>query len=297
MGCAVPMRPANRVDTRPGTMLHEGARRSDAARGAMRVRVLLTNDDGIRAPGIRALDAALGRNFDVVVVAPVEQRSAASQSFTFGAAYDVVRLGARQYACGGTPLDCVIFGWEELGPFDMVVSGINRGANVGWDIWYSGTVGAAFEAARRRIPGLAVSLDVLPDAENAEVPSLYTEAAELLAGYLQQGVTELVAGGGVVNVNFPNSAEALRRRLQYATVAAGHYNRQNLVRRQTAPDRWEVHVEHPGRRLETGVGAAEADVPRLQSAPTLSLWRAPSLAPSADDERRCRDWLKALGPE
>lgn len=130
------------------------------------MRILLTNDDGINAPGIQALWTELSSIAEVEVVAPDSERSAASQAITVHHPIRVDRHCLKQpnicaWRVGGTPTDCVKLAIETLltkRP-DYVVSGINQGANLGTDVLYSGTVSAAIEAAMHGIPAIAVSLD------------------------------------------------------------------------------------------------------------------------------------------
>ncbi len=129
-----------------------------------RKRIVLTNDDGIFAEGICALFRALSVDYDVVVVAPEAERSAVGHAITLSQPLrvKVVRRGREfwGYAVNGTPADCVKLAFYELvKDVQLVVSGINRGANVGINVLYSGTVSAATEAAILGIPSIAVSLD------------------------------------------------------------------------------------------------------------------------------------------
>src|SRR5437899_5229406 len=122
--------------------------------------ILSTNDDGIHAEGLRALAeglAALGR---ISIVAPNRERSAAAQSLTLRQPIVCEQRGENEWAVEGTPADAVIVALHKLlpEPPDLVVSGINRGANMGENVYYSGTVGAAREAVIHSIPAFAVSL-------------------------------------------------------------------------------------------------------------------------------------------
>ena len=122
--------------------------------------ILLTNDDGIRAAGLRALERALRPLGELWVVAPATERSASSHSLNLRRPLRVERFGPRRWSVEGTPVDSVfvaLFGLMPCRP-DLVVSGINDGPNLGTDTIYSGTVAAAREAALRGVPGLAVSL-------------------------------------------------------------------------------------------------------------------------------------------
>lgn len=128
------------------------------------MKILISNDDGITAPGIRALTTAFaGAGHEVVVVAPDSQRSAASHSMTLTGALIVkethVPGAARAYAVSGTPVDCVKIGLSNLYPeAEAVISGVNHGYNAGSDVLYSGTVAAAMEGALNDRPAMAVSL-------------------------------------------------------------------------------------------------------------------------------------------
>jgi 5'-nucleotidase len=129
------------------------------------MRFLLTNDDGIYARGLQALSEELSKEADCLIVAPEVERSAVGHAITLFRPL-MVRQAKRNgqflgYAVNGTPADCVKIGLKELSdqPVDLVVSGINLGANVGTNVIYSGTVSAATEGAIMGVPALAVSLD------------------------------------------------------------------------------------------------------------------------------------------
>ncbi|MCR4940292.1 MAG: 5'/3'-nucleotidase SurE [Treponemataceae bacterium] len=128
------------------------------------MRILVTNDDGIKSDGIKFLTDALSKKNDVYVVAPDKNRSAVSHSFTLREALTVdgpvKKDGATWYSCSGTPSDCVHIVLAGLLGFmpDVVLSGINKGENLGTDIVFSGTVAAARHASMEDVPGIAVSL-------------------------------------------------------------------------------------------------------------------------------------------
>jgi len=135
------------------------------------MRFLLTNDDGIYARGLAALYRELAQDAECIVVAPEVEQSAVGHAITLSRPL-MVRKARKNgtflgYAVAGTPADCVKIGICELagGTIDLVVSGINRGANVGINVLYSGTVSAATEAAIQGIPSLAVSLDTHQEAD------------------------------------------------------------------------------------------------------------------------------------
>ena len=121
--------------------------------------ILVTNDDGIQSPGIKALAKALKRVGEVYVVAPDRERTAASHSLTLHKPLRIHSLGPRTFSVSGTPTDCVNLAVNKVLPKrpDLVVSGINRGANLGDDVTYSGTVSAAMEGTLLGISSVAVS--------------------------------------------------------------------------------------------------------------------------------------------
>src|SRR6185437_783773 len=126
-------------------------------------RILISNDDGIRSPGIRILEkVARELSDDVWVVAPEQEQSGASHSLTTRRPLRLTEVGTRRYWVDGTPTDCVLLAVKKLlrdHPPDLVLSGINGGSNVGEDLTYSGTVAAAMEATLLGIPAMALSQD------------------------------------------------------------------------------------------------------------------------------------------
>jgi 5'-nucleotidase len=125
-------------------------------------RILISNDDGIQSEGLHALVDALSPIADVLVVAPDREQSAVSRSLTMHRPLRLRKTKKGFYAVDGTPTDCILLGVNQVlkgEPPDLVVSGINKGGNLGDDIFYSGTVSAAMEAARLGIAAFAISLE------------------------------------------------------------------------------------------------------------------------------------------
>lgn len=205
------------------------------------MRILLINDDGLGAPGLQALERAAVQDHDVVVVAPVSERSAVSQGFTFHRSYRVQRMADAVYGVEGTPVDCVMFALTQLGAFDAVCSGINKGANLAWDVWYSGTVGGALEAARRGVPAMAVSLDTVgwPD------PYHFDAAADALMSYWRGGLWDAAGHGLVINVNFPNEPALARHVPRLAPQGQYVYNQNELDVLPLSSGQWEARVVQP----------------------------------------------------
>jgi 5'-nucleotidase len=166
----------------------------------MRLKILVTNDDGIHAPGINALAEALRKIGDVAVVAPDRERSAVGHALTLHHPLRASRIGPDTFSVDGTPSDCVNLGIHNLISFkpDVVVSGINRGSNLGDDVTYSGTVSAAMEATLMGIPAFAVSL--VTDGEGVH----YDSAAEFSARLAGEVVTRGLPYDTFLNVNVPD---------------------------------------------------------------------------------------------
>jgi len=167
-----------------------------------RPRILVTNDDGFDAPGLRVLADALERVGSVVVVAPDREHSGASHALTFRRPLRVTRVGPGRFRIDGTPTDCVHLGVFELagGPTDLVVSGINRGYNLGDDVTYSGTVAGAMEAALLHVPAIAVST-AAADQGGPDYDGAAGIAGTLAAEVLRRGLPD----GRFLNVNVPPS--------------------------------------------------------------------------------------------
>lgn len=165
--------------------------------------VLLTNDDGIFSAGLRAIALSLSQVARVIVIAPERQQSATGHAITLHKPLrmEPVELegAAEAYASNGTPADCVILGTvSDLPKPDIVVSGINAGANLGEEVLYSGTVSAAMEAALQGLPSIAISVAAYTDV-------LYDGAA-VFARHLVEGLyrERPLAADTFLNVNVPN---------------------------------------------------------------------------------------------
>lgn len=145
------------------------------------MRILLSNDDGIHATGIYALYDRLKTKADVWMVAPVEEKSTTGHSLTLHKPLRINQIDKRIFSVNGSPADCVNMAIKEILPKkpDIVISGINRGANLGQDVYYSGTVSAAREACIMGFPAVAVSLAVDFGKNIPEEKLNYRPAAEL----------------------------------------------------------------------------------------------------------------------
>ena len=160
------------------------------------MRILLTNDDGIHAPGLKVLEE-IARQFsdDIWICAPSEEQSGAGHSLTLTRPVRLQTLGERRFAVTGTPTDSVMMALRTVmpGPPDLILSGVNRGANLGDDVTYSGTVSAAIEGALAGIRSIALSQVYAKEGMGDDVPFAAAEAwgAKAIAPLL--GVLVLVA--------------------------------------------------------------------------------------------------------
>lgn len=163
------------------------------------MRILLSNDDGYFAPGLAALAQALSQAGDVIVVAPERDRSGASNSLTLDRPLMVRQAGSGFRYVNGTPTDCVHLAVTGLLDFipDMVVSGINHGANMGDDTIYSGTVAAATEGYLLGIPSIAVSLA-------SRAPDNHSTAARVALQLVQRFQAQPWTEAQLLNVNVPD---------------------------------------------------------------------------------------------
>jgi 5'-nucleotidase len=175
------------------------------------MRILVTNDDGIDAEGLAILVQYLsdksygGQGREIVVLAPESERSGVSHAMTLRHPTKIRKLKENCYSCSGTPADCVIVAGLGVLPWlpDLVVSGINRGPNLGTDIVYSGTCGAARQAALAGVPAIAVS------CAQYKPPLDYRCSASFVAANLE-ALMGFWKGGSFININCPSADESPR---------------------------------------------------------------------------------------
>ncbi|KAB7627945.1 5'/3'-nucleotidase SurE [Alkalilimnicola sp. S0819] len=211
-------------------------------------RILVSNDDGYRAPGIRALATALGAVAEVTLVAPERDRSGASNSLTLEYPLRAEAVGERRYRVQGTPTDCVhlaITGFLEQEP-DMVVSGINAGANMGDDVLYSGTVAAAMEGRSLGLPAIAVSL-VGPELRH------YETAAQVAVTLVQRLEADPLPSDTILNVNVPDLP--WERLAGFEATRLGQRHRaEGMIRAEDPRGRVIYWIGPPGDAQDAGPG-------------------------------------------
>jgi 5'-nucleotidase len=167
----------------------------------MKPLILVTNDDGVHSPGLMALFDVMNEIGDAYIVAPDRERSAAGHSLTLHRPLKVTEMQEKIYSVNGTPTDCVALGIEKVLPRkpELIASGINRGANLGDDVTYSGTVSAAIEGTILGVPSFAISLV-------GERPFHYQTAAPFASKIARYIIDMSLSYDTLLNVNVPNVA-------------------------------------------------------------------------------------------
>ena len=214
------------------------------------MRVLVSNDDGVDAPGINILARRLSVVGEVTVVAPDRDRSGASNSLTLDQPIRVLRLEDGRYRVMGTPTDCVhlaLAGLLEHEP-DIVVSGINNSANLGDDVIYSGTVSAAMEGRFLGLPAIAVSL-----ASKDHRGDHFETAAQAALVIMQRLLVDPLPADTILNVNVPDRPWAEIR--GFAVTRLGKRHRSAPCIRQTDPRGRPIYwIGPPGEASDDGPG-------------------------------------------
>ena len=198
------------------------------------MRILLTNDDGVFAPGLAALEQQLRHLGEVIVVAPTTEQSGVGHSITFLTPLtckSIHRDGRHwAWAVDGSPADCVKLSIGELlkeSPVDLVVSGINNGLNAGINVLYSGTVAAAIEGAFFGLTSVAVSLEY---SEDPDFQSAAVIARNVIGGLVKQPESN----GGLFNLNIPSAATEAPRDLKIVPMGLAQYGHSYEKRKDPA---------------------------------------------------------------
>ncbi len=212
------------------------------------MRILLSNDDGINAPGLKALEAiARQLSNDIWIVAPELDQSGASHSLTLRDPLRLREVADKTFALSGTPTDCVLFGVNHLmkdqAP-DLVLSGVNHGANIADDITYSGTVAAAMEASLLHVPSIAISLCVAPGAS-----AHWSTVEHYLPDIISKISSSVMDPYTLMNINVPNLSSDSIKGVQ--VTHQGQRNYQDQLHECTDPRGkkyyWIGIVDHDGR--------------------------------------------------
>ena len=212
------------------------------------MRILLSNDDGYQAPGLRLLANALANLADITVVAPDRNRSGASNSLTLDAPLRVQRVESNVYFVNGTPTDCVhvaITGLLDDEP-DMVISGINDGANLGDDVLYSGTVAAAMEGRFLGLPAVAVSLVTRRGRH-------FDTAVAIVERLVRQILHDPLPSETILNINVPDRRTDALRGVEVTRLGFRHRS-EPVVRARDPKNRPVYWIGPAGEGQDAGPG-------------------------------------------
>lgn len=217
------------------------------------MRILLSNDDGVHSPGLREIYRQLRRLGRVWVVAPLEEKSTTGHSLTIHKPLRMIPMGRDFYGVSGSPADCVYLGIRQVirGIPDLVVSGINRGANLGQDVYYSGTVSAAREACILGIPALAVSLSIDFAHPPQERKLNHGTAARVAAELLRSISLGDIPKHTLLNLNVPDVPFGRLRGVRLARQGFRYYSGSILRRKDhRGKDYYWVGGQYRGFRNE-----------------------------------------------
>ncbi len=246
------------------------------------MKILLSNDDGYRAEGLEALSVAIKPLGAVTIVAPDRNRSGASNSLTLDVPVRATTYAADSYYCNGTPTDCVHLAISGLFEFehDIVVSGINHGANLGDDTLYSGTVAAAVEGRFLGLPAIAVSLCVEPGS-----PRNFAAAAGLAARLVERIARAPLQESVILNVNVPDLPDGALRGVRVTRLGNRH-RAERVIRAKDPRGRNVYWVGSAGAGQDAGPGTdfhavaagyasitpLQIDLTRHSALPELERW-------------------------
>lgn len=247
------------------------------------MKILVSNDDGYLAKGINALTAALMKIGEVVVVAPDRNHSGASNSLTLTSPLRIHRVADKRYFVNGTPSDCVhlaLSGYLDFEP-DIVVSGVNHGANLGDDVIYSGTVAAAMEGRFLGLPAIAVSLVTGTRGHDAN----FDTAARVAADMVIRLQAKPLARDIILNVNVPDCPYDMLTGTVSARLGFRHKS-EPLVRNKDPHGRTIYWIGPAGEGQDAGPGTdfhaiaagavsvtpLKVDLTRHESLPAIADW-------------------------
>ncbi|WP_288863399.1 5'/3'-nucleotidase SurE [uncultured Megasphaera sp.] len=220
------------------------------------MHILITNDDGVRAPGLQQLKIQLQQyGYQISVVAPNGQRSASSHAMTIGKPLYCRQWGQGDIAVSGTPVDCVKLAMEKFLVHQrpqLIISGINDGFNLGSDVLYSGTVSAAMEGPYYQVPAIAVSMEKWDEMRGKKVISV-----------LHEVIQRLIIGGkfpGILNINIPSKGEISWDRIRLATQAVQLYD--NVILEKKDQDNSRYYIIEGEADLQTAMVGTDIDMIR-----------------------------------
>lgn len=197
---------------------------------AAKKKILITNDDGYTSDGIKALAKSIGKAHDIFVVAPDREQSASSHSLTLNHPLRMHKIEKNVYTTDGTPTDCVMLAVHLLFKGkkpDMIISGINHGANMGDDVTYSGTIAAAIEGSILQIPSIAVSM------ANYKPGTPMNRAASFMLKIVNAYDKLKLDPATFLNINLPADNKRVYRKFEFTELGFRHYK--DIVIHKTDP--------------------------------------------------------------
>ena len=231
------------------------------------MKILLTNDDGIDSLGPRTLIDILGVDHEVMVMAPMEEKSALGHGITLNKPLQIIPVEENIYGCHGLPADCIVTGLQHLYSSkdthpNLVISGINHGANLGQDIYYSGTVAAAREAAFHGIPSMAVSLVLKNPSNNSLLngeSKYFSTAAKVIQKLISENIHKKIGKMNILNINVPNIPFEELRGIEVTGLSFRNYY--NNMKKQTdsqGRDSYVIEGGYCGFTVPTGKSDCQA---------------------------------------
>lgn len=192
-------------------------------------KILISNDDGYFAEGIKTLNKVLSKNFETIIIAPDRERSSCGHGISLNDPIRLQEIEPNIFSCNGFPADCILVGvgavLKDDKP-DFIVSGINHGANMGQDRFYSGTMAAAREGTFRNIKSVSVSLVL----KMGDKEKYFESAAHYISKFLQSGLALDIPKNCLLNVNVPNRALANISGVKLSDPGFQDYTEEVLVR-------------------------------------------------------------------
>lgn len=224
------------------------------------MRILLTNDDGFDAPGMKILlDIAQHFSNDIWIVAPSDENSGAGHSLTLTRPLRIRKRGDQQYSVDGTPTDSVMMAVAKImknNPPDLILSGVNRGANLGEDVTYSGTVSAAMEGALAGIPSIALSQSYAREDIGEAVP--FEAASHWGERVLRPLIKERMDHRTLININFPAVPPAEVKGVRVVSQGIRDYGRLQIVTNRD-PRGFEYYWFGLGPMVETPASSTDLE--------------------------------------
>ena len=258
----------------------------------MSLNIVISNDDGVYAPGINILFEVLSEIATVTMVAPLEERSTTGHTLTLDHPLRVVKIKENVYGCSGYPADCALMGFAHLvekEKVDLFISGINRGANLGQDIYYSGTVAAAREAAFHDIPSISVSSAMDFASNKKPNDDYFYTAARYIKKLVQANIHRQIRPMTVVNVNVPDVLENEIKGVEVTHLGFRKYS-ENIDKRSDFRNReyYWIGGNYSGHNNDAGSDCSVIDEKKISITP-LNL-----LTQNAEEPNIWRDFISSM---